>query len=128
LLTLSPAVYQIGGGAGITSIAKRRAVDASGNIYTVGYTSSSTFATQFSVGTMTGTVSALDVVVTKFDVYGNPLWVRQYGLGDTEGNGIASDTNGNIWVGGFSTSSLVPYGIQLGSHSTGKDIFISKFN
>jgi RHS repeat-associated protein len=66
--------------------------DASGNIYTVGYTSS------FGAG-------GQDILLVKYDPNGNLLWTRTWGGAANEnGNGIGIDGSGNIYVAGGTTS------------------------
>ncbi len=85
------------------------AVDKSGNVYVVGYTSS------FGAG-------GNDVLLLKFDPSGNLIWQRTWGGASEDlGQGIAIDSSGNIYLTGFtySTPSAQPNAILLRFNSTG---------
>jgi hypothetical protein len=69
-------------------------VDQANNVYVTGY----------SPGTNTGN----DIVTIKYDNNGNQLWLQRYngpGNGDDEGNAIAVDALGNVYVTGFETTA-----------------------
>ncbi len=79
------------GGSGSDSIASVT-TDGSGNVYAVGSTSS------FSAG-------GSDVLLLKYDSSGNLLWSRTWGGTGTEnGNGVAVDSLGNVYIAGSTTS------------------------
>jgi hypothetical protein len=68
------------------------AVDKANSVYVTGFSS--------------GTNSAYDIVTMKYDNNGNMLWLAQYsgpGGGDAEGNAIAVDAAGNVYVAGYET-------------------------
>jgi len=98
--------------------------DANGNAYVTGnFTGPATFS-QFSLSGYGGP----DVFVAKYDRDGNVIWVRPAGgSGDDEGQGIALDGAGNVYVTGyfsgtatFGTTNLVSRGSQ--------DIFVAKYD
>lgn len=83
-------------------------VDASGNVYVVGTTSSIS---------VTG---ASDVLTVKYDTNGNELWVRVSGLGansssSNSARGLVVDTVGNVFV-----TATIEYGAFSGAYATVK--------
>ena len=78
----------------ILSAGKAIAVDQANSVYVTGY----------SPGTNTGN----DIVTIKYDSNGNQIWLQRYngpGNGDDEGNAIAVDANGNVYVSGYETTT-----------------------
>ncbi|MES2132922.1 MAG: SBBP repeat-containing protein [Bacteroidota bacterium] len=79
------------------------AIDASGNAYTTG---SFKGISDFDPGAGTYTLSSngvmADIFVSKLDASGNFLWAKSFGSipADEEGNGIAVDASGNVYVTG----------------------------
>src|SRR5208283_308245 len=74
------------------SAAKAIAIDQANSVYVTGY----------SPGAATGN----DIVTIKYDNNGNQIWLQRYngpGNGDDEGNAIAVDANGNVYVTGYET-------------------------
>ena len=64
----------------------------------------SCYVTGFSPGTNSGN----DIVTIKYDNNGNQIWLQRYngpGNGDDEGNAIAVDANGNVYVAGYETTA-----------------------
>ena len=90
------------------------AVDSSGNSYVVGGTS----------GDLGGTsAGGADVYIAKYDVNGNPVWIKQFGTADyEEGLRIAVDSSGNSYVTGYTTGDLG--GINAGRN----DGFVAKYD
>jgi hypothetical protein len=77
-----------------TNAATAIAVDQSNNVYVTGYSP--------------GTNSGNDIVTIKYDNNGNQIWLERYngpGNGDDEGNTIAVDANGNVYVAGYETTA-----------------------
>ncbi len=99
-------------------------VDPAGNVFITGILR----------GTMTlGTFNLVsagadDMFMAKFDADGNVLWARRAGgSGYDQGNGIAADTAGNVYVTGWFSGSADFDGIGLSS-SGPNDGFIAKYS
>ena len=90
--------------------------DTNGNIYLTGSTMG-----EFKKNSHIGKE---DVLLIKLDKQGEKLWIKQYGSSSNDrANAIASDTNGNIYLAGYSEGSM-PSNNNLGK----TDIFITKFD
>lgn len=106
------------------------AIDASGNIYMAGMTSSSNNIS--SIGAQQTSNAGLDdAFLVKFDTNGNRIWATYFG-GEyfDEGYSCAVDNSGNVFLAGFAWSS---FGItSSGAHqpTTGgaTDGFLAKYN
>ena len=104
-LVIDPILsYQaILGGAGLDE-AVSVAVDAAGNVYVAGTTSSASFPGA------TGGPNGVDVFVTKLDSRGSSILFSTYvgGSGVDEARGMTIDTSGNVYVVGSTTSPNFP--------------------
>jgi hypothetical protein len=90
------------------------ATDSSGNIFVIGTTSGSLSGSNFGYS---------DIFLTKYDSSGNEIWTKQFGTSSNdEGNSVATDSSGNIFVIGTTSGSLS--GSNLGS----ADIFLTKYD
>ncbi len=86
-------------GDSVNDYARDVAIDANGNIYVTGQTFS-TLPGQTSSGLG-------DVFIRTYGSNGNEIWTRQFGTsGNDNPNGIAIDTNGNIYVAGVTADTL----------------------
>ncbi len=107
------------------------AVDAAGNAYVTGNTTSTDFPTAGALqGTNHGGVTAsLDAFVSKLNAAGTALVYSTYlgGSGDDYGNAIAVDPSGNAYVTGNTSSSDFPTTANA-YQPTGYSIFVSKLN
>jgi Ca2+-binding RTX toxin-like protein len=90
--------------------------DTAGNSYITGYTFGSV------PGNKTAGVS--DVFIARYDANGNQLWIDQFGSSSSDNaNGITIDSSGNVYVVGY-TASTLPGNTKLGIN----DAFITKYN
>jgi hypothetical protein len=98
--------------------------DNSGNSFVTGY-----FSVTASFGTHPITCSGgYDIFIAKLDANGNWLWaVRAGGYGNDQGNGINTDSNGNIYVTGYFTG-LADFGTTSLTSAGAQDIFIAKLD
>ncbi|MEY2458982.1 MAG: hypothetical protein QOG30_812, partial [Acidimicrobiaceae bacterium] len=105
-------------------------VDASGNAYALGFSSSTDFPT--TPGAFdTSANGAFDVTLTKLDPAGSALVYSTYlgGQGFDNGNDVAVDGSGNAYVTGFAGSTDFP--TTPGAFDTtpdGAEVFVTKFN
>jgi len=122
------------------------AADALGNVYVTGVFSQSINlydapGTSFGTNTMTNTNNGTnDAFVVKFGSSGQVLWGTKIGgttAADESGEGIAVDTNGNVYVTGYYTSTTANvYSTPLGSGPPSftltnygvRDVFLVKYN
>jgi len=108
-------------------------VDASGNAYATGYTSSTDFPTTPGAFQPTGSGGAF---VTKLDPTGAALVYSTYlGGNDAQGRGIAVDADGNAYVTGVTSSGNFPttagaYQVTYGGNQAGSggDAFVTKLD
>lgn len=86
------------------------AVDASGNAYVTGFTSSTSFPTQNPIQGSNGGGFSTDVFVTKLNSLGSALIYSTYlgGTGSDNGRGIAVDSANNAYVTGTTDSGDFP--------------------
>jgi hypothetical protein len=105
------------------------AVDASGNAYVTGQTSSHNFPT---VNALQPTLAGVgsDVFVTKINASGSALVYSTYlgGNSDDIGLGIAVDASGNAYVTGFTYSTNFPAVNALQSTGGPVNAFVTKIN
>jgi hypothetical protein len=124
-------------GAGADDEIRAMAVDAAGNVYLTGLTTSTTFpgVTGSSIQPAHGANSGFaDVFVTKINPTGTAILYSTFLGGDaTEwGNGIAVDSAGNAYITGYTSSTTFP-GVNAGSlqptYGGGdSDAFVTKIN
>ena len=90
------------------------AVDTNGNVFVSGYT----------VGALEGTHAGnYDAFVRSYDTDGNHRWTRQFGTsGNDVAYGIATDSNGNAHLAGYTTGALE------GSSTGSFDAFIRSYD
>ena len=99
--------------------------DASGNIYTTGYTTSqSVFGGSLTINTN----GFSDVYVSKSDPNGNFLWVKVFGGAMADrGYDLELDNNGNIYVTGYYQGTAQFDSFVITSNGS-QDIFVAKLN
>jgi hypothetical protein len=76
------------------------AIDKSNNLYVTGSTDSTNFPVTKGVLQRSLTGQGTNAFVAKFTSAGKLIWSTYLGAGGTEGNSIALDANGNVFVGG----------------------------
>lgn len=92
------------------------AVGSTGNVYATGYTNGS-------MGGLDDHAGMEDVFIAKYTPNGLNPWIRMIGSTGTEkGKSVAVDSNGFIYVTGYSNGDITDE-----SNSGGDDIFIAKF-
>jgi hypothetical protein len=102
------------GGSSGDDDARAVATDSAGNVYVTGSTTSTNFQTVAAMQPTAGTLDPLsgmsDVFVSKFNPSGTALIFSTYlgGTNDDDANSIAVDVNGNVLVGGSTTSTDFP--------------------
>lgn len=91
------------------------ACDADGNVFVTGYCQESIEGNPW--------FGSGDNVLAKYDSNGQRLWLRQWGTFNADtGHAVATDTNGNVLVAGYSNGTL--YGTDHG----GREIFLAKYS
>ena len=94
--------------------------ESSGNIYITGYTS----------GDLDGNTNSgsSDIFLVKYNSSGTKQWTKQLGTSSSErGNGVTTDTAGNIYVIGDNYESLSG-GLDGNNNSGSYDIVLVKYN
>jgi hypothetical protein len=107
------------------------AVDAAGEAYVTGSTSSSNFPTMNAVQSALGGNSATNVFLTKLNSTGTGLVFSTYYGGNLEdaGTGVALDTFGDAYVTGRTTSSNYPVSNSFqGTLNGTSDAFVTEFS
>ncbi|GAA4364086.1 hypothetical protein GCM10023185_33290 [Hymenobacter saemangeumensis] len=98
------------------------ATDPAGNVYVAG-----NFTTTLSLGSTTFTGNGPDGFLAKYDAQGNVLWAYQVGgAGQQNVGAVATDADGNVFVGGQFTSA-VSFG-ALALSAPGTVGYLAKFN
>jgi hypothetical protein len=105
------------GVSGVATVAHSVAVDASGSVYVAGYTQGDLDGNE-----LTGSA---DAFIAKYDASGNAVFTRLLGAAGqyTNGKGIATDADGNVYLAGQTTGNLD------GQTLTGaSDIFVARYD
>jgi uncharacterized repeat protein (TIGR01451 family) len=105
--------------------------DAQGNIFFSGYSNSSSSIT--TVGAHQSTIGGgIDAFLVKFNTSGIRQWGTYYGGldGDYGSGGLAIDTDGNIYMSGYtnSTASISTLDAYQPNYGGSSDAFITKFS
>lgn len=91
------------------------ATDTKGNVYVTGYN----YGTTITLGSYTiNPIGTANAYVFKLDEAGNVHWAKGFGgtggvglyPGETIGEAIAADANGNVYVTGYFTANSIPFG------------------
>ncbi|MBD2433574.1 MULTISPECIES: SBBP repeat-containing protein [Fischerella] len=88
--------------------------DTQGNVYMTGWT----------LGNLGGkNAGSDDVWISKYDSNGNRLWIKQFGTGgDDASSGMKVDSNGNIFLVGYTNNNLG------GKNAGSNDAWIAKYD
>ena len=91
------------------------ATDSSGNVYVTGFTG----------GALDGSnAGSNDLFLVKYDSAGDRKWTKQLGTPSNDiAYGIATDSNGNVYVTGFTSGNL-----DGNTNAGGADLFVVKYN
>ena len=119
-------VWAKGGGGPLNDKASSLAIDVDTNVIVVG---------DFSGSAILGGVSltaagSSDVFVCKYSHLGEPIWSKRFGAAlDDSATGVATDTNGNIYVSGYYRGVVDFGGKLLAAHGGSTlDGFVAKLN
>jgi hypothetical protein len=104
--------------------------DTSGNAYVAGYTQSFDFPT--TAGAFNRTFGGnYDVILVKLNATGKGLAYGTFlgGAGEEQGNDLARDSSGNVYVTGYTYSAAYPTttGAWNRTYSSAMDVFVTKF-
>lgn len=110
--------------------------DASGNLYMVGYTSSSTGVVMATSGSYQSTYGGgtYDAYMVQFNSSGVRLWATYYGGAGTDvGEGCSIDASGNVYMAGYTAGNTGTVIVTSGSHQNAYgggawDAYLVKFN
>ncbi len=109
-------VARYDGPSGLGDWARDLGVDAAGNVYVTGESASGT----------------RDYTTIKYNASGSQLWVARYnGLGNISNgaNAIAVDTNGNVYVTGYSDGSSTGYDYATIKYDTnGIELWVTRYD
>lgn len=100
--------------------------DAFGNVYVTG-----SFYSPITFGVTTLSNAGLrDMFIVKYDALGNVLWAKSEGnSGYDDGNSIAIDGSGNVYVTGTFWSPTISFGATtLSNAGSSPDIFVVKYD
>jgi len=108
--TGSALVYSTYLGGSGTDFGRRIAVDAGGNAYVVGQTTSNNFPTTAGAFKTSFGGGYSDAFLTKLNPSGSALVYSTYlgGSGEDDGSGISVDADGNAYMAGFTQSADFP--------------------
>jgi hypothetical protein len=120
------SIGDVGGDNGINA-----AIDSNGNVYVIGFFDSPylAFGTDTIYNDNPGSTGAPDVFIAKFDVVGNPLWLK--GVGGTSydyASSITLNNSSNLFITGRFDSPSIIFGTDtLYDHGNG-DVFIAMYD
>ena len=101
-------------------------LDPSGNICMTGIFQSQSFTLGTTTLTNTGQV---DVLVAKFSPFGDVLWIKNFGgQGQDFVTGIATDSQGNIFICGYFNSTSISFGSTQLNGNGADDVFLAKLD
>jgi len=99
--------------------------DIHGNVFVTG-----SFGPSITFGSQTLTAAGGgDIFIVKYDPSGNVLWARSAGgTGLEEGDGLATDASGNVYMTGEFASSAISFGSYNFTNASGYDMFLVKYD
>lgn len=101
--------------------------DASGNLFVTGLFHSTTL--NFGTVTLTNSGVGADIFIVKYSPSGNVLWAKSAGGTSYDGSfSISTDTGGNAFVTGGSSSTSITFGTTTLSNGGGYNIFTAKYD
>ena len=107
------------------------AIDSAGDVYVVGHTSGDLDGNT-NAGGDCGVYACNDIFLTKWNADGTKAWTKQWGTTkDEQGNSVATDTAGNIYVTGYTNGGLdgnVHMSGTCGGETPCSEIFLTKWN
>ncbi len=124
------ATYYGGMDAGTSSAAEAVTTDFSGNVYLTGYSHDTTGIAYGGFQNTSGGGDG-DAFLVKFDTDGNRIWATYYGGSGTDiGSCLATDTAGNVYMGGSTNSTdSIALGGFLNTYPGGYfDAYLAKFD
>jgi hypothetical protein len=129
---------QITGTTTSIDIGQGVATDSSGNVFVTGYYGPG--LTLYNTGGTTGATLAQtggnDCFLAKYSSGGSVVWAAQIastGAVNDQGNGVATDSSGNVFVTGYYSAALTLYNTGGGTGATlgfigGQDVFLAKYS
>jgi hypothetical protein len=104
------------------------ATDTSGNVYVTGRFQSDTITFGTTALTNAGGGS-YDIFIAKYDAVGNVLWAKTAGgVYEDEGNSVATDASGNVYVTGEFRSPTITFGTTTLYNAGANYMFIAKYD
>ena len=103
------------------------ATDADGNVFFTGffYSDTATFGSTILVNTNDHS----DIFLAKYDPAGSNLWaLRAGGTDNDNGNSVAADATGNIFMTGTFASPVITFGSDTLNNSGGGDLFLARLD
>lgn len=127
-LTIDPArIWGTYYGDNANDYGRATIMDNSGNVYLAGYSGS---VDNIAAGGHQMTLGGdLDAILVKFMPDGTRIWATYYGgaLSDY-GRGVATDSNGNVYLAGYGSSGGLALNGHQGTLGGSNDAFLAKFN
>lgn len=123
------------GGSGVYEEGSDIVVDNSGNVYICGHYTHSEFAnfpSEFGNIALPSTGSQQNIFITKLDASGQTVWAKAYGSQNYSyetASGIAIDDDGNLYVTGQFSDTMIMDGIVLtAQNSSSPQAYVAKIN
>lgn len=105
-----------------TDLARNIAIDKNGNTYVIGYVTRN-------FGDLTKPKLLSMTFLLKFDVKGELKWSKEiYGENSNDGNAVAVDSNGNVYMAGVFTNTIRLDGVTMIQDSKDLNTYIVKYD